>query len=68
MDLRHIELHDILCEALIALEAGNHAAAATAVRRALLWVEADWLTTPSDPPVPRARILPPADDSDDDDE
>lgn len=67
MDFRYVELHDLLCEALIALEAGKHAAAATAVRRALLWVEADWLATPSELPSARGPALP-ADAGSDDDE
>jgi len=68
MDFRYVELHDLLCEALIALEAGNHAAAATAVRRALLWVEADWLATPSDLPAARGPVRPAAAGPDDDEE
>lgn len=65
MDLRHIELHDLLCEALIALEAGNYPAAAAALSKALLQVEADWLTTPSDLPAPRVAPAPAPDDADD---
>jgi hypothetical protein len=42
VDFRHFELHDLLCEALIAIEARDLAAAARAVDRALRWVEADW--------------------------
>ncbi len=51
MDLRYFELHDILCEAMIALEAGNYAAAAAIVQKALKQVEADWLATPSELPA-----------------
>ncbi|MBI3455191.1 MAG: hypothetical protein HY002_05325 [Candidatus Rokubacteria bacterium] len=47
MDLRYFELHDLLCEAMIALEAGDYPAAAARVRKALAWAEADWLATPS---------------------
>ncbi|MBI3636238.1 MAG: hypothetical protein HY216_08500 [Candidatus Rokubacteria bacterium] len=65
MDTRHFELQDLLSDALIALEAGNHAAAAAAVRRALAWVETDWLKTPSDI---RATAAPPAVIDEDDDD
>lgn len=59
MDVRHFELQDLLAEALIALEAGDHVAATAAVRRALARVEADWLDSgtggprhgPSSPPT-----------------
>ncbi len=57
MDLRYFELHDLLCEAVIALEAGDAPAAATAVRKALRWIEADWLATPSDLPARVGRSL-----------
>ena len=56
MDLRYFELHDLLCETLIALEAGNQRSAATKVRQALDWVKADWLATPS--ALPRLRDHP----------
>lgn len=39
MDYRHFELHDLLCEALIALEGKDG--------KALRWLEADWLATPN---------------------
>jgi len=48
VDVRHFELQDLLAEALIALEAGNHAAVATALKKALAWVEHDWLATPGE--------------------
>ena len=48
MDVRHFELQDLLAEALIALEAGNHAAVETALKKALAWVEHDWLATPGE--------------------
>ena len=38
----------MLAEALIALEAGNHAAVETALKKALAWVEHDWLATPGE--------------------
>jgi hypothetical protein len=47
VDLRYFELHDLLCEALIALDAGDVGAAGRRLRRALAWAEADWLATPS---------------------
>jgi hypothetical protein len=59
VDVRHFELQDLLAEALIALEAGNHAAVETALKKALAWVEHDWLATPGEirlgvggPPAP----------------
>ena len=48
MDVRHFELQDLLAEALIALEAGHHAAVETALKKALAWVEHDWLATPGE--------------------
>ncbi len=57
MDLRYFELHDLLCEAMILLEAGDHEAAASTVRKALFWVEADWLATPSDLPPFRGSVV-----------
>ena len=68
MDYRYFELHDLLCDALIALEGGNRTAAASAVRRAITRLEADWLATPGDlgarpaPPIPSAH----GDDTEDD--
>ena len=53
MDLRFFELHDLLCEALIALEAGDCKLAVARLGKALRWVEADWLATPSALPVCR---------------
>jgi hypothetical protein len=47
VDLRYFELHDLLCDALIALEAGDAATAGRRLRKALAWAEADWLATPS---------------------
>jgi hypothetical protein len=66
MDLRYFELHDLLCEAVIALEAGDAVTAATAVRKALRWAESDWLATSSELPMPvgPSSIVP--DDEDDD--
>jgi hypothetical protein len=66
VDLRHFELHDLLCEALIAVEARDYRAAAAAVQRAIDWVEADWLATPSDA-RPGAGAPPHPDDADEDD-
>lgn len=68
MDYRHFELQDLLAEALIALEARDHAAVEAALRRALAWVEADWLATPSGVAAPDGPPAPPALDDDDDDE
>ena len=48
MDVRHFELQDLLAEALIALEAGHHAAVETALKKALAWGEHDWLATPGE--------------------
>jgi hypothetical protein len=48
VDLRYFELHDILCEASIALEAGDRARAALLVSKALRWVESEWLATPAE--------------------
>ncbi|MGH7319562.1 MAG: hypothetical protein ACRELA_08050 [Candidatus Rokuibacteriota bacterium] len=67
MDLRYFELHDLLCDAMICLEAGNHEAAASTVRKALFWVEADWLATPSDLATLRGPVVI-AGTPDDDDE
>ena len=66
MDLRYFELHDLLCEAVIALEAGDTGAAATAMRKALMWAESDWLATSSELPTLAgpSSIIP--DDEDDD--
>jgi hypothetical protein len=58
MDVRHFELQDLLSEALIALEAGDRPRVEVALRRALAWVERDWLATPGElrpgPPPPIA--------------
>lgn len=48
MDVRHFELQDLLAEALIALEAGKPAEVEAALRKALAWVESDWLATPGE--------------------
>ncbi len=48
MDLRYFELHDLLCEASIALEAGDRAGAARLVAKALRWIEGDWLASPGE--------------------
>jgi hypothetical protein len=47
VDLRYFEIHDLLCDALIAVEAGDARAAATTLRKALAWAEAEWLATPA---------------------
>jgi hypothetical protein len=65
VDFRHLELQDILSEALIALEGGRPAAAMAAIRKALDWAEAEWLSTASDF-VPRATTPSVLDDDDDD--
>jgi hypothetical protein len=66
VDCRHFELSDLLSEALIALEAGDRMRVEAALTRALRWVEADWLATPSDAPVRAAATSPIRDDDDDD--
>jgi len=48
VDVRHFELQDLLSEALIALEAGDRAGVERALRKALAWVEHDWLATPGE--------------------
>jgi hypothetical protein len=65
VDCRHFELTDLLSEALIALEAGDRARVETALRRALRWVEDDWLATPSDARPPRDARPVTGDDEDD---
>ena len=65
MDFRYLELQDILSEALIALEGGRPAAAMAAIRKALDWAEADWLSTPTDA-APRSPAPSPASETDDD--
>lgn len=64
MDYRHFELQDLLSEALSAIEGRRWADAETAVRKALRWLEAEWLATPSD----ACGLTPPlaAADADDD--
>jgi hypothetical protein len=51
---------------LIALEAGNRPAVEAALRKALAWVEADWLATPGE--LPRAPEGPGAHEDDPDEE
>lgn len=63
MDLRYFEIHDLLCDAVIALEAGDRAAVAARLARALAWVEAEWLATPAT--LSAAPRTPPGDDEDD---
>jgi hypothetical protein len=76
MDTRHFELQDLLSTALIAVTGGDREGAERALRKALTWVEADWLSTPGViDALPRegglggnAPIPPdPNDDEDDDD-
>jgi len=66
VDVRHFELQDLLAEALIALEAGNHAAVETALKKALAWVEHDWLATPGE--IRLAADGPAMSDDDDEDD
>jgi hypothetical protein len=66
VDVRHFELQDLLAEALIALEAGNHAAVETALKKALAWVEHDWLATPGE--IRLAADGPAMTDDDDEDD
>ncbi len=67
MDVRYFELHDLLCDAIVALESGNRSRAAAILRKALAWAEADWLATASELPTQRgpSRAIP--DEADDDD-
>jgi len=67
MDYRHFELQDLVCEALIAVEARRLRDAETALRRLLAWVERDWLATPSEGARPTAATPAPVDDDSDDD-
>ena len=64
--MKYFELNDLLCEALIALEAGDTARATRAVERAIKWVEADWLASPTDAPAATATAPIDIDDEDDD--
>jgi hypothetical protein len=64
--VKHFELNDLLCEALIALEAGDAVRATRAVEKAIAWVEADWLASPSD--APPAAATAPVDPGDEDDD
>ena len=66
MDVRHFELQDLLAEALIALEAGKHAAVETALKKALAWVEHDWLATPGEIRLAADGPARSADDDEDD--
>jgi hypothetical protein len=67
LDTRHFELQDLLSEALIALEAGDHPKVARAIRKALAWVEHDWLATPAEVarPVGPEQAMDAADDEED---
>ena len=68
MDVRHFELQDLLAEALIALEARDHARVETALKKALAWVEHDWLATPSEIRLGAdSPAKPDADDEEEDD-
>jgi hypothetical protein len=57
----------MLSEALIALEAGDPTRVEAALRRALAWVEHDWLATPGElrPGCPPTIALDDSDDQDD---
>jgi hypothetical protein len=67
MDTRHFELQDLLAEALIALEAGDRPRVEAALRRALAWVEHDWLATPGElQQGPRSASAPHTPDDEDD--
>ena len=66
MDVRHFELQDLLAAALIALEARDHAAVETALRKALVWVELDWLATPSEIRLAASGATTPTDDAEED--
>ena len=67
MDFRYFELHDLLCEAIIALEAKNYSEAAKNIQKAIIWAEADWLATASElPDLVGPFVTIPEDDNDDD--
>ena len=68
VDVRHFELQDLLAEALIALEAGDHARVEAALRKALAWVEQDWLATPGEIPTRAPNTALAVDDGDDEDD
>jgi hypothetical protein len=59
VDLRYFEIHDLLCDALIALEARDYPTAAVKLRRALAWTEAEWLATPATLPAEPEPPSPP---------
>lgn len=63
--MKYFELNDLLCEALIALEAGDTPRATRAVEKALAWVEADWLARPTDAPTAATTSVEIDDDEDD---
>jgi hypothetical protein len=69
VDTRHFELQDLLSEALIALEAGDRPAVEAALRKALRWVESDWLATPGQlyraPHPPQAPVTEERNENDD---
>jgi len=67
VDVRHFELQDLLAAALIALEARDHAAAETALKNAVAWVEHDWLATPSEIRLTAGSPTTPADDDEEED-
>ena len=67
MDTRYFELQDMLSEALIALEAGDRPAVARAIRKALAWVEQDWLATPAELARPLGPEQAPGPDEDEED-
>ncbi len=67
MDLRYFEIHDLLCDAVIALEAGDYPAVAAKLQQALVWVEHDWLATPATLPEPAGPSALAPHESDDDD-
>ncbi len=67
MDVRYFELHDLLCDAIVALDSGNRSRTAAILQKALAWAEADWLATASELPIqsgPSQAILDEADDDD----
>ena len=68
MDVRYFELHDLLCEAIIAFEAKNYPEAAAKIRKAIIWAEADWLATWSELPKPAGPFVTIPDDNDDEDD
>jgi hypothetical protein len=67
VDFRYFELHDLLCDAIIALEGKNYTEAAAKIQKAITWAEADWLATASELPRLGGSVVTIPEDDDDDD-